>query len=175
MALSKIQSESINLADTFAFTGTVSGAGGGKVLQVVHVTEDETASHAVTANTYVDTSLTASITPASTSSKILVTGQFLSGGAGGNLPNALRVVRVIGATTTAVTQKLGHVNYVSNMENNITPVVCNVLDSPSTTSAITYKVQITRVTNGTVYFNGNYQSGNDDDFDSHLTLIEIGA
>ena len=29
MALSKIQSESINLADTFAFTGTVSGAGGG--------------------------------------------------------------------------------------------------------------------------------------------------
>tara|TARA_R100001460_G_scaffold100990_1_gene144794 strand:- start:346 stop:729 length:384 start_codon:yes stop_codon:yes gene_type:complete len=29
MALSKIQAESMNLADTFAFTGTVSGAGGG--------------------------------------------------------------------------------------------------------------------------------------------------
>lgn len=29
MALSKIQGESLNLADTFAFTGTVSGAGGG--------------------------------------------------------------------------------------------------------------------------------------------------
>ena len=28
MAISKIQSESINLADTFAFTGTVTGAGG---------------------------------------------------------------------------------------------------------------------------------------------------
>ena len=28
MALSKIQAESMNLADTFAFTGTVSGAGG---------------------------------------------------------------------------------------------------------------------------------------------------
>jgi len=28
MALSKIQSESLNLADTFAFTGTVTGAGG---------------------------------------------------------------------------------------------------------------------------------------------------
>ena len=27
MALSKIQSESINLADNFAFTGTVTGAG----------------------------------------------------------------------------------------------------------------------------------------------------
>ena len=32
MALSKIQSESVNLADDYAFTGTVSGAGvGGKV------------------------------------------------------------------------------------------------------------------------------------------------
>lgn len=29
MALSKLQAESLNLADTFAFTGTVSGAGGG--------------------------------------------------------------------------------------------------------------------------------------------------
>ena len=28
MAINKIQSESINLADTFAFTGTVTGAGG---------------------------------------------------------------------------------------------------------------------------------------------------
>ena len=28
MAIDKIQSESINLADNFAFTGTVSGAGG---------------------------------------------------------------------------------------------------------------------------------------------------
>ena len=29
MAIDKIQAESINLADTFAFTGTVSGAGEG--------------------------------------------------------------------------------------------------------------------------------------------------
>ena len=28
MAIDKIQSESINLADNFAFTGTVTGAGG---------------------------------------------------------------------------------------------------------------------------------------------------
>jgi hypothetical protein len=33
MALSKIQAESMNLADTYAFTGTVSGAG--KILQLV--------------------------------------------------------------------------------------------------------------------------------------------
>ena len=34
MALSKIQSESINLADTFAFTGTVTGAGDVSVARV---------------------------------------------------------------------------------------------------------------------------------------------
>ena len=28
MAITKIQSESLNLADTYAFTGTVTGAGG---------------------------------------------------------------------------------------------------------------------------------------------------
>ena len=28
MALTKVQAEGVNLADTFAFTGTVSGAGG---------------------------------------------------------------------------------------------------------------------------------------------------
>ena len=33
MALSKIQAESMNLADTYAFTGTVSGAGDMKLLQ----------------------------------------------------------------------------------------------------------------------------------------------
>lgn len=37
MALSKIQSESMNLADTFAFTGTVTGAGG-----LVHLETQET-------------------------------------------------------------------------------------------------------------------------------------
>ena len=161
-------------ATSFSGDGSaLTGVSAGKVLQVVHQTLSTTSSHAVTANTYVDTSLTASITPASSSNKILVMGQFLNGGAAGNLPNYLRVVRVVGATTTAVTQKLGHFNYVSNMENFIIPAVCNVLDSPSTTSAITYKVQITRVANGTIYFNGNYQSGQNDTFDSHLTLIEI--
>ena len=35
MPLIKARSRGINLADNFAFTGTVSGAGGGKVGQVI--------------------------------------------------------------------------------------------------------------------------------------------
>jgi len=45
MALSKIQAESMNLADTYAFTGTVSGAGGGayEVLSTTTSTNTSTA------------------------------------------------------------------------------------------------------------------------------------
>ena len=43
MALSKIQAESMNLADTYAFTGTVSGAGGGIFeSQLLHVQDQKT-------------------------------------------------------------------------------------------------------------------------------------
>ena len=42
MALSKIQAESMNLADTYAFTGTVSGAGGGIFeSQLFHVIDEK--------------------------------------------------------------------------------------------------------------------------------------
>jgi hypothetical protein len=40
MALSKIQSESMNLADTYAFSGTVSGAGGWNLLQTTTVSSN---------------------------------------------------------------------------------------------------------------------------------------
>jgi hypothetical protein len=42
MTLSKIQAESMNLADTYAFTGTVSGAGGGIFeSQLLHVRDEK--------------------------------------------------------------------------------------------------------------------------------------
>ena len=58
MPLSKIQAESMNLADTYAFTGTVSGAGGGKIGQIIsatHSTQFQTSS-----STRAATGLTAS-------------------------------------------------------------------------------------------------------------------
>jgi len=43
MALSKIQAESMNLADTYAFTGTVSGVDGKFESQLFHVRDEKTA------------------------------------------------------------------------------------------------------------------------------------
>ena len=180
MARSIIQAESLNLADDYAFTGTVSGAGGGKLLQVVNasVTAGETFSLSGGTNTapsYTDTGLTLNITPSATSSKILVLGSFFYDASAGNVPAVVRVERDIGGTSTAISLQLGRGNYVANMENTVWAASINELDEPSTTSAITYTTQIGGITAGasTVYFNRNYY--NTGMFESFLTAIEIGA
>jgi len=71
MAITKIQAESMNLADTYAFTGTVSGAGGGKVGQVVETRLTDTRTTTSTSYSAIS-GLEASITPSATSSKILL-------------------------------------------------------------------------------------------------------
>ena len=68
MALSKIQSSNINLADNFAFTGTVSGAG--KILQTVIAYDSSTNNYASV--NYQNTSLDVAITPTKSNSKFLI-------------------------------------------------------------------------------------------------------
>ena len=70
MPFTKLLPTSIDLAQNFTFTGTVAGAGGGKVLQVQN--QRLTSEFSTTSSSYVDTGVTKSITPSSTSSKILV-------------------------------------------------------------------------------------------------------
>ena len=78
MALSKIQSESINLADDFAFTGTISGAGGGgKLLKhAVNIISTQTSRNSATLGQIADFG---SFTPSSTNSKIIVQGHAYFG------------------------------------------------------------------------------------------------
>jgi len=70
MALSKIQAESMNLADTYAFTGTVSGAG--KVLQVQKGELTSGVTSSSTSFSTGDTGLSVTITPLSASSNLMV-------------------------------------------------------------------------------------------------------
>ena len=71
MSKTKVDSTGIDLSDNFAFTGTVSGAGGGKVGQVVETRLTSTAT--TTSTSYGAISgFEASITPSATSSKILL-------------------------------------------------------------------------------------------------------
>lgn len=71
MSITKIEAESMNLADTYDFTGTVTGAGGGKILQYQSVSTNSTLLS--TSTSFVTlTGLTDSITPTATNSKILI-------------------------------------------------------------------------------------------------------
>jgi hypothetical protein len=62
MPISKMQSESVNLADSFAFTGTVTGAGTAKHVQFASISGDTGAS--TTSTSYVATPVTITVAAA---------------------------------------------------------------------------------------------------------------
>jgi hypothetical protein len=139
-------------------------AGGGKVLQVINATTSTVIDNAT--STYADTTLTATITPTSSTSKILVTVFLNVQKSNANVYAATRLVR--GSTTilTVATQA----GYSNNSDfANIGTDGVTYLDSPATTSATTYKMQIASATNATQV---TAQAGM---ATSSITLMEIGA
>jgi len=124
------------VADSTAATG-LKWANGGKILQVVGATYSTEASSS--SATYADTGLTASITPSAATSKVLVmlshTGCFKDTSATRLL---LRLYR--GATNLAQIETFaGYTN--STAANGFGSMSTHYVDSPSTTSATTYKTQ----------------------------------
>ena len=153
------------VADSSTATGLkwATASGGGKVLQVVSTYS--TTSTSESAGTYTDY-ISASITPATTGSRILVLATIYNKtladatGAGGTTFNIVR-------TATQVYENFRYINNVGNGGELREPIAMNFLDSPSTTSATTYKVQFKR-------FNATSTCGNQN-YASSLTLLEIGA
>ncbi len=152
-----------------AISGTnLTGISGGKVLQVIVGTTNTRVG--ATSNAWLDTNLSASITPSATSSKVLVmvTGDVQSdawkngsvtvfrGGTGGtNLGSSSYGIQYLKGVSSAC----GHA------------VSFNVLDSPSTTSSTSYLVKIINNTgSGTIYLPHN--SGHNV---NTIVLMEIGA
>jgi hypothetical protein len=149
-----------------AVTGTVltdTSPKAGNVIQVVNATL--TSDQSTTSTSYSSTGLAASITPTSSSSKILV---MLSacGGKNGSSGGSVQIWRG-GSSICQVGDNLG---YDSTSNNTNQPmIVQNYLDSPATTSSTTY----------TIYFKSN-SSGQTFKFGvsssvSSLTLLEIAA
>jgi hypothetical protein len=114
----------------------------GKVLQVVNATQSGNVT--VTSTTYSDTNLSATITPTLSTSKILVmTTQFLSTNATDSPGMGIQILRdstviFVSADKNKVSLELGTLMSI----NLQTVVSLSYLDSPGTTSAITYKTQI---------------------------------
>jgi hypothetical protein len=115
-----------------------------RILQVVVGT---TSTQAVSSSSaYADTGLTATITPSSSSSKVLVLvmqNSVLKNT--GNAGNACNIKLVRGATDLVSVPLIGKTN--TDLLNIIGAVPINTLDLPATTSATTYKTQFANDSN----------------------------
>lgn len=126
--------------------------------------------------TFVDiTGLSISITPKFSTSKILV---LVEGVVGQSVAtNSLRV-NLIRDSTNISQGTGGSVNQTKwlypNNVNTVVPIAINFLDSPATTSAITYKVQISAEGGGTACW-GRRGSLGDYSCSSSITVMEVAA
>ncbi len=158
-------------ADSAEATGmkwAAAAGGGGKVLQVVNASTGTQVTNSTT--THADTTLTASITPSSSSSKILVlVSQNGIGKSAGNASNACDVKLLRGATTlTGITAAA---ETQTALLLNVGGISFCYLDSPATTSSTTYKTTFANI-NGSAYAAVQFAYGTTY---SNITLLEIGA
>ena len=160
-------------ADSSTATGLKWAAPGssGKVLQVVSATYSTAATSS--SDTFADTGLTASITPSSASSKVLVFVSHTGIGKSASDVAALAVKLLRGATDLIRFEDIGAYTGAS-VQNYIGGVSANYLDTPNTTSSTTYKTQFCNRGNaGTITIGASYGGGLN--ATSTITLMEIGA
>lgn len=150
----------------------------GKILQVVE-SADYSSQTSTSSTTFQDTGITATITPSSSSSKVLVLcgGDTWIQGTGYNVFGEVRLVR--GSTEIA---KIDHAYDSSNSSFGARlaqSFSINRLDTPNTTSATTYKIQIRVAGSGysATIKNPSKQYGSGADYyaGNRIQLLEVAA
>jgi len=143
-------------------------SGTGNVLQVVQGTE--TTGATIASTSFTDTNLSASITPSSTSSKILVIiSQNIRVNRNANL-DITGIVRLLRDATEIMHRDI-MIRGSSAQNSVVTDGNMTILDSPNTTSSVTYKTQAKA---GTTDSGGYVQAGHGDS-EEHIILMEIGG
>lgn len=182
MAISQISNAGIASAAGIS----TSKLGAGAVLQVVQTVKTDTFSASPGQNTWVDvTGLSVSITPTSSSNKILCFIDVACGSS--NYSTGTSVIRLVrgstpiyyGDTAGSRAQGINSFPYMADPVYNLFRYSGVYLDSPATTSATTYKYQISGESTGyTVYVNTNAFNSNrweDIRVASSITVMEIAA
>ena len=160
-------------------SGTATGFGGGKILQIVSTTKTDTTS--ISSSDFANiTGMSVSITPSSTSSKIFLIGYVcvsltdfqkrvylkITGG------NAANYIGAAGTGIEAANVAVLRVN--TNYGQLNSPL--QYLDSPNTTSAITYQVQWASEGGATGYLNRPVtQDSVGANVASKITAMEVAA
>ena len=152
--------------------------GKGKVLQVITAVDTTQRSTNSTSWVTASSSATVAITPSATSSKIyaLLTGNFSANdGDDGWCVTLYRDSTNLGNATVG----LASGNSVPGVSGTYFPTTMSILDSPSSTSELTYQLYV-KLTDADDDSAGNFYTGSVHDQGSnytpvHLTCFEIGA
>jgi hypothetical protein len=153
-------------ADSAATNGIkwAAAAAGGKILQVVQSTYSTEVTSS--SGTFADTGLSASITPSSTSNKVLVFVYNNWEKSSANGDNGLKYKLVRGSTDIFTSYIFG---YTSTTLRLLGTYSAQYLDSPSTTSSTTYKLQFNNFVNSSAVITQNGSST------AVMILMEVGA
>ena len=142
--------------------------GGGKVLQVVSVMNNPSSNVNSNSSSYTATGLEAAITPSASNSKILIlchSTQQINGGTGTQTIYRGSTQLASGGSSSAA-----NASFAGMEQSGVHyPMMINFLDSPSTTSATTYKLMQLASGGSTIYYNPSTQNS------AVMTLMEIGA
>jgi hypothetical protein len=151
-----------------------------RVLQVVSTTKTDT--FTMSSTTYATvTGLTATITPSSATSKILVVASLSASGQTATTRSTSRLIRdstPIAIADTAGSRIVGTTAIPLLGGADFSSQILLFLDSPALTSAIVYGVQIKSNNTGTSYVNRSSADADNQDYSravSTITVMEISA
>jgi hypothetical protein len=147
---------------------TYAAAGGGKVLQVVYGSTS-TEVHMNSSSTWVDTGLSATITPSATSSKVLILVSQNGVSKGAHSGAGVKISLLRGASVIQYLEYHLASTTATSANLTVSATGTNLLDSPNTTSATTYKTQF-------IHYNANHSIYTQYlGAQSTISLLEIGA
>ena len=166
--------------------GVPSGGGGG-IIQIQQTLKTD--SFDTNSQNLVDiTGMSVSITPKFSTSKILVEVHITYGG-DLNMYGQIRLVRnpgdqtIGGSTAVSGNQRIGTFGVAttnSNDQYKVRTASCKILDSPATTNALTYKLQVASTNTSGIDFFLNRPANNDNaqyiiGGSSTITVMEVSA
>ena len=144
IAANAIGPSELNQAANFTFTGTVTGAGDpAKILQIVHATPINPTSGSTSGSSSYATYITKSITPSSASNKILILSKMNAyTSTGTTWSGSDWRARLLRGSTEIVNNNMSY----SRRNVHATAfhggdLIINHIDSPNTTSEVTYNYQ----------------------------------
>ena len=170
MAFTLLKPTGIDLSQTFAFTGSVTGVSGGKIGQLVHAEMDVDTN--IAGSSFVDLTggsetLELNITPSATSSKVWII-YTIQASMDSNRGFKSRILRTVGGSDTTILEQPNEKDTYGDGNVHQQRSSIHYLDSPNTTSQITYTIQVS--TDGAQ--NVNFAKDNSD---CMITVMEVLA